>query len=265
MPTLPEFNLDGKVAIVTGAAQGIGKGIAKSLAQAGADIVLAGISLGDRENDDAAMQSAAEEIKQVGNKVLPITADMRVLEDVENLIDQTLNAFGGKLDIMVNNAGGSFNNHFMDINDRGYEAVTRNNLRTTFLGCQAAAKVMLEAGHGSIINHASTTAFNPATTQPVYGANKAAIMHLTQTLAVEFAPTIRVNAVAPGLTDTEGLRAQYPENPEEVIATMSEDFAAKRLANPNDIGLTVVFLCSDAAAHISGVTIKIDGGGMAMR
>ena len=117
MPTLPEFNLDGKVAIVTGAAQGIGKGIAKSLAQAGADIVLAGISLGDRENDDAAMQSAAEEIKQVGNKVLPITADMRVLEDVENLIDQTLNTFGGKLDIMVNNAGGSFNNHFMDIND----------------------------------------------------------------------------------------------------------------------------------------------------
>ena len=153
----------------------------------------------------------------------------------------------------------------MDINDRGYEAVTRNNLRTTFLGCQAAAKVMLEAGHGSIINLASTTAFNPATTQPVYGANKAAIMHLTQTLAVEFAPTIRVNAVAPGLTDTEGLRAQYPENPQEVIATMSEDFAAKRLANPNDIGLTVVFLCSDAAAHISGVTIKIDGGGMAMR
>ena len=113
MPTLPEFNLDGKVAIVTGAAQGIGKGIAKSLAQAGADIVLAGISLGDRENDDAAMQSAAEEIKQVGNKVLPITADMRVLEDVENLIDQTLNTFGGKLDIMVNNAGGSFNNHFI--------------------------------------------------------------------------------------------------------------------------------------------------------
>ena len=95
MPTLPEFNLDGKVAIVTGAAQGIGKGIAKSLAQAGANVVLAGISLGDRENDDAAMQSAAEEIKQVGNKVLPITADMRVLEDVENLIDQTLNAFGG--------------------------------------------------------------------------------------------------------------------------------------------------------------------------
>ena len=128
MPTLPEFNLDGKVAIVTGAAQGIGKGIAKSLAQAGANVVLAGISLGDRENDDAAMQSAAEEIKQVGNKVLPITADMRVLEDVENLIDQTLNAFGGNLDIMVNNAGGSFNNHFMDINDRGYEAVSYTHL-----------------------------------------------------------------------------------------------------------------------------------------
>ena len=90
-------------------------------------------------------------------------------------------------------------------------------------------------------------------------------MHLTQTLAVEFAPTIRVNAVAPGLTDTEGLRAQYPDNPDEVISTLSEDFAAKRLATTNDIGLAVVFLCSDAASHISGVTMKIDGGGMAMR
>jgi NAD(P)-dependent dehydrogenase (short-subunit alcohol dehydrogenase family) len=265
MPTLPEFNLDGKVAIVTGAAQGIGKGIAKSLARAGADIVIAGISLGDRENDDKAMQSAAAEIAEMGTKVLPITADLRNLDEVENLMSQTLDQFGGKLDIMVNNAGGSFNGHFMEISDRGYEAVTRNNFRTTFLGCQSAAKIMLEEGGGTIINLASTTAFNPATTQPVYGANKAAIMHLTQTLAVEFAPTIRVNAVAPGLTDTEGLRAQYPDNPDEVISTLSEDFAAKRLATTNDIGLAVVFLCSDAASHISGVTMKIDGGGMAMR
>ena len=265
MPTLPEFNLDGKVAIVTGAAQGIGKGIAKSLARAGADIVIAGISLGDRENDDKAMQSAAEEIAELGTKVLHITADLRNLDEVENLMSQTLDQFGGKLDIMVNNAGGSFNGHFMEISDRGYEAVTRNNFRTTFLGCKAAANIMLKEGGGSIINLASTTAFNPATTQPVYGANKAAIMHLTQTLAVEFAPTIRVNAVAPGLTDTEGLRAQYPDNPDEVISTLSEDFAAKRLATTNDIGLAVVFLCSDAASHISGVTMKIDGGGMAMR
>ena len=107
MPTLPEFNLDGKVAIVTGAAQGIGKGIAKSLARAGADIVIAGISLGDRENDDKAMQSAAAEIAEMGTKVLPITADLRNLDEVENLMSQTLDQFGGKLDIMVNNAGSS--------------------------------------------------------------------------------------------------------------------------------------------------------------
>lgn len=261
MPTLEEFNLDGKVAIVTGAAQGIGKGIAIALAKAGADLILGGIALGDRDNDEVAMESVAKEIRALGRTAIPVVADVRVSEDIDKLFKVCIDKFNGKLDIMVNNAGGSFNGHFMDINERGFEAVTRNNLKTTFLGCQGAARIMLEQGHGTIINLASTTAFNPSTVQPVYGANKAAIINLTQTLAVEFGPTLRVNAIAPGLTDTEGLRAQYPETAEEHITEISQSRVAKRLATPQDVGLAVVFLCSDAASYISGVTIKIDGGG----
>ena len=165
---------------------------------------------------------------------------------------------------MVNNAGGGFAAHFMDISERGFEAIVRNTFKSTYLCCRAAGRVMLEAGGGAIINLASGAGMGPSPSQPVYGATKAGIINLTQSLAVEFAPKIRVNAIAPGLTATEGLRARYGADADNEISRQGQQFAAGRLALPEDMGLAAVFLASDAASYVSGVTLRVDGGGRAM-
>ena len=139
----------------------------------------------------------------------------------------------------------------------------RNNLKTTFLCCQAARPVMLERQKGVIINLSSGAAFSGSVTQPVYAATKAGITNLTQTLAVELAPHVRVVAVAPGLTDTIGMRAGYGDEAEARVAAQAQAMAAKRLATPRDMGLACVFLASDAASYVSGVTLRVDGGGRA--
>ena len=262
MPSPAEFSLDGKVAVVTGSGQGIGKGIALALARAGADVVVAGISLSDRARDQADLDATAVEIGRAGRRSIGIPTDARSAEDVDNLVEAALQEFG-QLDIMVNNAGGGFAARFMDINERGFEAVVRNNLKSTFLCCRAAGRVMLEAGSGAIINLASGSGMGPSPTQPVYGAAKAGIINLTESLAVEFAPAVRVNAIAPGLTATEGLRARYGDDADAEIDRQGQRFAARRLATPEDMGLAAVFLASDAARFVSGVTLRVDGGGRA--
>ena len=263
MPALSEFSLDGKTAIVTGAGQGIGHGIALALAEAGADIVLGGITVADRSRSMADLEGVAAEIHGLGRKAIPAVIDARLDEDVQTMVQTALNELGGRLDIMVNNAGGSFYARFPDINERGFDAVIRNNLKTTFLCCQAAGRVMLEQRRGVIINLSSGAAFAGSVTQPVYAATKAGITNLTQTLAIEYAPHVRVVAIAPGLTDTVGMRAGYGDQGDERVAAQSRTFAAQRLATPRDMGMAAVFLASDAASYVSGVTLRVDGGGRA--
>lgn len=263
MPALSEFSLDGRVAVVTGSGQGIGKGIALCLARAGADLVLAGISLADRSHDLDDLEAAAKEVRALGRRAVAVAADVRLADDVDKVVRTAQREFG-RLDIMVNNAGGGFASRFMDISERGFEAIVRNNYKSTFLCCKAAGRAMLEARRGVIINLASGAAFGPSPNQPVYGGAKAAIVNLTQSLAVELAPYVRVNAIAPGLTLTEGLRSRYGADADEEIRRQGERFAAKRLALPQDMGLAAVFLASDAASYISGITIQVNGGGPAM-
>ena len=262
MPGLHEFSLDGKTAIVTGAGQGIGKGIALALAEAGADIVVAGITVADRSRSEADLEATADEIRLLGRSALPVVADARDHADVGAMVDAAIKEFG-KLDIMVNNAGGSFNARFPDISEGGFEAVVRNNLKSTFLCCQAAGAVMREQGSGVIINLSSGAAWSGSVTQPVYASTKAAITNLTQTLAAEFAPNVRVVAIAPGLTDTVGMRAGFGDEAEARVAAQSQSVAAKRLATPRDIGLAAVYLASDAASYVSGITLRVEGGGRA--
>ncbi len=262
MPGLHEFSLDGKTAIVTGAGQGIGKGIAIALAEAGADVVVAGITVADRSQSEADLEATADEIRLLGRSALPVVTDAREDADVHAVIDATIQEFGG-LDIMVNNAGGSFYARFPDISERGYDAVVRNNLKSTFLCCQAAGVVMRERERGVIINLSSGAAFSGSIAQPVYAATKAGITNLTQTLAAEFAPKVRVVAIAPGLTDTVGMRAGYGDEADARVAAQAQTMAAKRLATPRDMGLACVFLASDAASYVSGITLRVDGGGRA--
>ena len=262
MPGLHEFSLDGKTAIVTGAGQGIGKGIALALAEAGADVVVVGITVADRSRSEADLEATADEIRLLGRSALPVVTDAREDADVHAVIDTALKEFGG-LDIMVNNAGGSFYARFPDISERGYDAVVRNNLKSTFLCCQAAGAVMRERQTGVIINLSSGAAFAGSIAQPVYAATKAGITNLTQTLAAEFAPHVRVVAIAPGLTDTVGMRAGYGDEADARVAAQSQTMAAKRLATPRDMGLAAVFLASDAASYVSGITLRVDGGGRA--
>ena len=164
---------------------------------------------------------------------------------------------------MVNNAGGSFYARFPDISEGGFDAIVRNNLKSTFLCCQAAGTVMRERQSGVIINLSSGAAFAGSIAQPVYAATKAGITNLTQTLAVEFAPHVRVVALAPGLTDTIGMRAGYGDEADARVAAQSQTMAAKRLATPRDMGLACVFLASNAASYVSGITLRVDGGGRA--
>ena len=262
MPALSEFSLDGKTAIVTGAGQGIGKGIALALAEAGANIVVAGITVADRSQSEADLEATADEIRALGRTALPFVADSRDSAEVQALVEATLAEFGA-LDIMVNNAGGSFYARFPDISEGGFDAVVRNNLKSTFLCCQAAGSVMRERQSGVIINLSSGAAFAGSIAQPVYAATKAGITNLTQTLAVEFAPHVRVVALAPGLTDTIGMRAGYGDEADARVAAQSQTMAAKRLATPRDMGLACVFLASNAASYVSGITLRVDGGGRA--
>ncbi len=262
MPALSEFNLDGKTAIVTGAGQGIGKGIALALAEAGANVVVAGITVADRSRSDADLEATADEIRALGRTALPFVVDARDSAEVHALVEATLAEFGA-LDIMVNNAGGSFYARFPDISEGGFDAIVRNNLKSTFLCCQAAGSVMRERQSGVIINLSSGAAFAGSIAQPVYAATKAGITNLTQTLAVEFAPHVRVVALAPGLTDTIGMRAGYGDEADARVAAQSQTMAAKRLATPRDMGLACVFMASDAASYVSGITLRVDGGGRA--
>ncbi len=263
MPGLSEFSLDGKTAIVTGAGQGIGKGIALALAEAGANVVVAGITVADRSRSEADLEATADEIRSLGRTALPFVADVREDGDVRQMIEAGLHEFNGRLDIMVNNAGGSFYARFPDISERGFDAVIRNNLRSTFLCCQAAGSVMREQQTGVIINLSSGAAFAGSLSQPVYAATKAGITNLTQTLAIEFAPHVRVVAIAPGLTDTIGMRAGYGDQAEDRVAAQARTMAAQRLATPRDMGLACVFLASEAASYVSGITLRVDGGGRA--
>ena len=263
MPPLPQFGLDNRVAIVTGSGQGIGKGIALAMAKSGADLVLAGINLANRAESESLMESVAQEVRSLGQRAIAVVADVRLATDVERMVATAIQEFG-RVDILVNNAGGGFPAHFMDISERGFDAIVNNNLKSTFLCCKEVGRVMLEQRYGSIINLASGAAFDPAPHQPVYGATKAAIVNLTRTLAIEFAPHVRVNVVAPGLTLTEGLYTRYAPNAEEEIKRRGSGLAGGRLAMPEDLGMATVFLASDAASYISGQILSVNGGGRAI-
>ena len=252
MNQFPQFDLTGQVALVTGAARGLGRAISLALAHAGADV-----ALGLR--DVSTGSGLAEDIRALGRQALPLQMDVLNLDQITRAIDETVRHFS-QLDILVNNAGGGTTGLAEDVTERDYDVTMDLNAKATFFACQAAGQVMMRQRGGRIINLSSQAGFVALPTESVYCMSKAAISHLTKCLAVEWGKhNITVNAVAPTFIATPGTDEALSDA--AFRAAVIERIAGlHRIGEPMDVAGAVVFLASPAAALITGHTILIDGG-----
>src|SRR3984885_12398622 len=248
MPVLPRFDIQGQVALVTGAARGLGRAIALALAAAGADVAL---GLRDAARDGG----VAAEIEALGRRALPLQMDLAVPGQIGPAV-----ARFGRLDILVNNAGIAPGNPAQDVREEDLDATLAVNVKGTFLASQAAGRVMIRQGSGKIVNIGSQAGAVALPGESVYCMTKAAIAHLTRCLAVEWGRHgITVNAVAPTFIRTPGTEPALsdPEFRADVIERIA---ALHRIGEPIEVAGVVVFLASPAASLITGETILVDGG-----
>lgn len=256
MGILDRFRLDGEVAVVTGAGKGIGRAIAIALAEAGADVALASRTKSD-------LDAVAKDITALGRRALPLVTDATDAAALERLAQQTI-ARLGKLTIWVNNAGGipdATPRYLTRTPEESFDAQIALNLKAVWMGSSVAARHMAEAG-GAIVNISSRSAFGPQVKNGPYGAAKAAVNSLTTTLAVEVAPKIRVNAVAPGPVPTENFDDCMGTDTDEKRAKLLEMIGIPmgRYGEPEDIAAAVVFMASPAASWVTGQCLYVTGG-----
>jgi NAD(P)-dependent dehydrogenase (short-subunit alcohol dehydrogenase family) len=248
----PEFDLSGQVALVTGAARGLGRAISLALANAGADVAL---GLRDRNTGS----DLVREIEAMGRRSIPLQMDMAHLDQVSGAVDEAVAHFG-RLDILVNNAGVAPGNPAEDFTEEDFDYTMAVNVKGTFFASQAAGRVMIRQKYGRIINMSSQAGFVALPTESVYCTTKAAIAHLTKCLAVEWGKhNITVNAVAPTFIFTPGTKEALAD-PEFRADTIERIAALHRIGEPMEVTGAVVFLASSAASLITGHTILIDGG-----
>lgn len=252
MDGFPQFDLTGQVALVTGAARGLGRAISLALANAGADVAL---GLRDRSTG----KDLAQEIEAMGRRALPLQMDMAHHDQISNAISNAARHFG-KLDILVNNAGASPSHLAEDFTEEDFDYTIAVNIKGTFFASQAAGRIMIRQKSGRIINMSSQAGFVALPTESVYCTTKAAIAHLTKCLAVEWGKhNITVNAVAPTFISTPGTKEALSD-PEFRADTIERIAALHRIGEPMEVAGAVVFLASPAASLITGHTILIDGG-----
>lgn len=245
------YKLSGKVVVVTGGGRGIGRAIALAMAGAGADVALTYL-----HSEVGALQ-VAEQIRALGRNCLVTRADLAKVADAQHTV-RTVTEHFGRLDVLVNNAAVFTSAPWYEITEELWDTVHNINLKGLFFCSQAAARVMVAQGSGVIINLASGGALSPYPGYDVsvaYAASKAAVVMVTHRLAWELAPTVRVNAIAPGIIDSK------PDPmPHETVARLSARVPMRRLGTPDEIAKVAVFLASDDASYVTGQVLSVDGG-----
>ena len=247
---LDRFKVDGKVAVVTGAGRGIGAASAIALAEAGADVVVS-----SRTADQ--LEQVAKDVEALGRRAHVVPANLMDLEAVAGLADEAYDEFG-RLDVVVNNVGGTIPNALLDTDAKYLEEAFHFNVSTAHALTRAAVPQMLKNDGGSIVNISSVVGRVAGRGYLAYGTAKAALAHYTRLAALDLCPRIRVNAIAPGSILTSAL--EIVASNEELRAPMEKVTPMRRLGDPEDIAAAAVYLASPAGSFLTGKTLEVDGG-----
>jgi len=247
----PDYSLAGKTAMITGASQGIGKQIAETFAASGVDVAIC-----SRSADRVGPVAEAINESESESRAVAIECNVRDRKQVRAFVDETVDVFGD-IDILVNNAGGEFVAPFEDISENGWKTVVDLNLHSVVHCLQLAGEVMRAGNGGSIVTLSSVNGQHAAPGESHYGAAKAALIRLTETVATEWAEDgIRVNCVAPGIIQTPGVADTLGIEREDMPPRQKTD---RRIGHPEEVADVVHFLASPAASFITGETITVDG------
>lgn len=255
MSDFSSFGLTDKIAIVTGASQGIGKAIALGLAQAGAHLVLAKYPSGGEQD----IQAVKAEIEALGRRAIIVPTDVSVKADLDNLMQKAVEEYG-RIDILVNNASWTGTTLALEVTEEEYDKTMTASLKSVFFACQAAAKIMIPNGGGKIVNIGSNFGVVAFNKRSVYAAAKAGVHHLSRALSLEWARQgVTVNVVAPCITETES-RKNILERPGYREWATEQMLPIGRWNQPSDLVGAVLFLSSNLSDMVVGHVLMVDGG-----
>ncbi|UTW12250.1 glucose 1-dehydrogenase [Marinobacterium rhizophilum] len=249
MSILESFSLQGQVAVITGAGRGLGRAIALAYAQAGADVVCSARTLAD-------VEAVADEIRALGRRALAVSCDVNDASQRQALVDAAAQGMG-KITHLVNNAGGAGPNDPLKLSADEFAAVLNFNVTSAYALTQLCVPHMRAAKGGNIINITSGAARYIQPHFSAYGAAKAALTQLTRLLAQDFAPQVRVNAIAPGPIMTTALKNAAPE---AMLTAMAINTPLQRIGQPQDIAAAALYLATPASSWVTGKVIEVDGG-----